>query len=86
MENTNNNSKWVADPSHSELAFKVKHLMISNVKGEFKKFKVEIDNADFTKGKVKVDSSLSVEDIYKKIIICNILFKHKIANLCCCND
>lgn len=31
-------TKWVADPTHSELLFKVKHLMITNVKGEFRKF------------------------------------------------
>lgn len=29
---------WVIDPSHSEIAFKVKHLMISNVKGSFSEF------------------------------------------------
>jgi polyisoprenoid-binding protein YceI len=31
-------SKWVIDPSHSEIAFRVKHLMITNVKGVFKEF------------------------------------------------
>lgn len=30
--------KWGVDPVHSEIAFKVKHLMISNVKGVFKEF------------------------------------------------
>ncbi len=60
MENTPNNiGKWVTDPSHSELTFKVKHLMISNVKGEFKSFKAEIDNVDFAKGNVKVDIDTS---------------------------
>ena len=29
---------WVIDPTHSEIAFKVKHLMISNVKGLFTEF------------------------------------------------
>ena len=39
MENLSKKSaKWVLDPAHSELNFKVKHLMISNVKGEFKNF------------------------------------------------
>jgi polyisoprenoid-binding protein YceI len=38
---TSEKTKWVLDPSHSELLFKVKHLMITNVKGEFRKFKVE---------------------------------------------
>ena len=33
-----NQIKWAFDPTHSEITFKVKHLMISNVKGEFKQF------------------------------------------------
>jgi polyisoprenoid-binding protein YceI len=33
--------KWVLDPAHSEILFKVKHMMIANVKGEFRKFSVE---------------------------------------------
>lgn len=28
-------TKWVIDPSHSNIGFKVKHLMISTVSGEF---------------------------------------------------
>ena len=36
METTK--TKWAIDPVHSEIAFKVKHLMISNVKGSFKEF------------------------------------------------
>jgi len=55
MENLSNKSaKWILDPTHSKLTFKVKHLMISNVKGEFKIFTAEIDNEDFTNGTVKV--------------------------------
>jgi len=60
MEKTNNTPvKWVLDPSHSELTFKVKHLMISNVKGEFRNFTAEIDNEDFAKGLVKVSVETS---------------------------
>jgi polyisoprenoid-binding protein YceI len=51
MENT---TKWVLDPTHSELLFKVKHLMISNVKGEFRKLSAVIDGADFTTAPVSV--------------------------------
>jgi polyisoprenoid-binding protein YceI len=40
-------TKWILDPAHSELNFKVKHLMISNVKGEFKKFQAEVTGNDF---------------------------------------
>lgn len=48
------NAKWVLDPTHSELTFKVKHLMISNVKGEFKTFSASIDQEDFSMAKVAV--------------------------------
>ena len=34
--------KWVIDPAHSEIAFKVKHLMITNVKGVFNEFEASI--------------------------------------------
>ena len=37
-----NKTKWVIDPVHSEIAFKVKHLMITNVKGVFKEFEASI--------------------------------------------
>lgn len=62
MEKLNKNSaKWVLDPTHSELTFKVKHLMISNVKGEFKNFTASIDKEDFTKGSVKVNVDTSTQ-------------------------
>ena len=35
-------TKWGIDPTHSEIAFKVKHLMITNVKGTFKQFEASI--------------------------------------------
>jgi polyisoprenoid-binding protein YceI len=35
-------TKWAIDPTHSEIAFKVKHLMITNVKGIFKEFDASI--------------------------------------------
>lgn len=33
-------AKWSLDPTHSELGFKIKHLMISHVSGNFNKFEV----------------------------------------------
>ncbi|WP_412560583.1 YceI family protein [Winogradskyella sp. MIT101101] len=47
-------TKWVLDPSHSEITFKVKHLMISHVKGEFKTFDASIDGEDFRSSKINV--------------------------------
>ena len=35
-------TKWVIDKAHSEIGFKIKHLMISNVKGVFNDFDAEI--------------------------------------------
>ncbi|RYY69008.1 MAG: polyisoprenoid-binding protein [Chitinophagaceae bacterium] len=42
-------TKWALDPTHSELGFKIKHLMISNVSGRFNSFDVtaETGNDDF---------------------------------------
>ena len=39
---TNTKTKWGIDPTHSEISFKVKHLMITNVKGVFKDFSAVI--------------------------------------------
>jgi len=43
--------KWLVDPAHSEVQFKVKHLMITTVTGHFRKFdlQVETEDDDFTK-------------------------------------
>ncbi len=42
-------TKWVADPTHSQIGFKVKHLMFTNVSGSFDKFEIaaETDNENF---------------------------------------
>ena len=34
--------KWVIDPTHSEISFKIRHLMITNVKGSFRDFDATI--------------------------------------------
>lgn len=47
---------WNIDPDHSSVGFKVKHLMISNVRGSFDKHTgtIELNEKDITKSKVKV--------------------------------
>lgn len=47
-------AKWVLDPTHSELQFKVRHMMITNVKGEFKNFSVDVDGEDITNAKYNI--------------------------------
>lgn len=55
-------TKWAIDPSHSELEFKIRHLMITNVTGSFKAFtsEIETEGEDFETAKVtfsgRVDS------------------------------
>ena len=46
---TNKNTTWKIDPTHSEVEFKVKHMMISTVNGRFDEFdgKVETTSDDF---------------------------------------
>jgi polyisoprenoid-binding protein YceI len=46
--------KWVIDPVHSEVQFKIKHLMITNVTGSFDIFQavVETEAEDFMKAKI----------------------------------
>jgi len=47
---------WNIDPDHTNIGFKVKHLMVSNVKGTFEKCTgtVDVDEKDVTKSKVEV--------------------------------
>ena len=43
-------TNWVVDPVHSEIQFKVKHLMITTVTGYFRKYDIEVETEgeDFT--------------------------------------
>jgi polyisoprenoid-binding protein YceI len=52
---------WKIDPVHSVAQFKVKHMMISNVKGEFTSLNgtVQVDDADVTKSRVEVSIDAS---------------------------
>ncbi|KUO60106.1 hypothetical protein APF79_10230 [bacterium BRH_c32] len=54
-------TKWILDPAHSEMQFKVKHMMITNVKGEFRNFTAEMnsDGKDFIADSIKVNIKTS---------------------------
>ena len=58
------NLKWTLDPMHSEITFKVKHLMISTVTGHFKKFSLEVETEtdDFTTAK-KIEFTADIDSI-----------------------
>jgi len=38
-------AKWLIDGAHSEIGFKVRHMMISNVSGKFEEFTAEMEAA-----------------------------------------
>lgn len=54
-----NKTTWVIDPLHSEVLFKIKHLVISTVTGSFRKFdgRVVTDGEDFK----NADVSLTID-------------------------
>jgi len=53
-------SKFIIDKLHSEIEFKVKHLMISTVTGRFTEFDAEIisDTEDFTDAQITFDANV----------------------------
>ena len=52
---------WVTDPTHSEIKFKIKHLMITNVTGNFDIFNVsaQTEDEDFTKAKISFTADVN---------------------------
>ena len=54
-------TKWVLDPSHSEIQFKVRHLMVSYVTGRFTQFNatVETNGDDLTTAMVKFNADVN---------------------------
>ncbi|KPL07905.1 protein yceI precursor [bacterium SM23_57] len=57
-------SSWALDDAHSSIGFKVKHLMVANVHGEFKDFDVTVDynEDDISKSKVQVNINVASID------------------------
>jgi polyisoprenoid-binding protein YceI len=56
--------QWKTDPVHSEVQFKVKHLMLTTVTGHFKNFEVivETENDDFTEAS-KIEFTAEINSI-----------------------
>lgn len=68
-------TKWVIDPMHSKVKFRVKHLMISNVEGNFREFEGQATTSgdDFTTAQVSfttksasVDTEIADRDAHLK--------------------
>jgi len=56
-------TKWVLDPMHSEVQFKVKHLVISTVTGSFKTFEGTVETEGDTFEGATAEFSLDVNSI-----------------------
>lgn len=68
-------TKWVVDPTHSEVQFKIKHLVISTVTGTFRNFEggATTEYDDFTDAEVhfsldvdSVDTNQEMRDTHLK--------------------
>lgn len=59
-----NSTKWILDPAHSEIQFKVKHMMIANVTGQFNSFTSEVnsENDDFNPANVSFKADVATID------------------------
>jgi polyisoprenoid-binding protein YceI len=56
-------AKWIIDPTHSELHFKIKHLVISTVTGSFRKFEGEVEANDEDLSDAKIRFSADIDSI-----------------------
>ena len=56
-------TKWVLDPMHSEVQFKIKHLVISTVTGAFKQFEGSAETEGDAFDNAQVRMSLDVNSI-----------------------
>ena len=56
-------TKWNLDTAHSEITFKVRHMMISNVKGAFNTFTAEVEAEDDTFKNAKVSATIQTDSI-----------------------
>lgn len=56
-------TKWNLDTTHSEITFKVRHMMISNVKGVFNTFTAEVEAEDDTFKNAKVSATIQTDSI-----------------------
>ena len=52
--------KWAIDPTHSEIGFKVKHMMFTNVSGSFQKYTagIETQGDDFENAKIEFSGDI----------------------------
>lgn len=55
--------KWALDPAHSEITFKVKHMMITNVSGSFSEFNAELEEEKENFSDTKIQFNARIDSI-----------------------
>jgi polyisoprenoid-binding protein YceI len=56
-------TKWLLDPTHAEIQFKIRHLMITNVTGSFGKFTSEVETTDDRFDTARISFSADIDSI-----------------------
>lgn len=56
-------TKWVIDPTHSEIGFKIKHMMFTNVSGKLQNYTAEIESDDHGFENAKIAFSGAIDSI-----------------------
>lgn len=57
-------SKWIIDTNHSEVGFKVRHLVISTVSGKFTSFEGTVENSKDDFSDAKISFSTDIDSIH----------------------
>ena len=59
-------TKWNIDNTHSEIGFKVKHMMISTVKGHFEEYTASVEAEDDTFSNASFEFAAKIDSINTK--------------------
>lgn len=59
-------TKWAIDPTHSEIGFKVKHMMFTNVSGKFDKYEATVTTTDDSFENAVIDFTANVASVDTK--------------------
>ena len=59
-------TKWAIDPTHSDITFKVKHMMISTVTGHFEDFTASVESEGDTFENAEFEFSAKIDSINTK--------------------
>lgn len=61
--NTTTTNRWTLDPGHSAVGFSVRHLMITNVRGEFEKFRGDVTYDAARPEATRIDATIDVASL-----------------------